>query len=348
MTPHNQALWRMKPGGPFRVGDAPYTPPGSGELVVRARAVAVNPVDGISGMFYPLILPWVKFPAVVGGDVAGEVVEVGPDVTRFRPGDRVVGHAVGLEKNRNRSAEGAFQHYVVLLETMVSPIPETVTYEQAAVLPLTLSTAATGLFQKDHLGLPLPTLAGPERRETVLIWGGSTSVGSNAIQLTRGAGYRVVTTASERNFAYVQSLGAAAAVDYHRKPVVDDLVAAIGDQPLVGILAISVGSLGPCLKVADRTGCPRIAAAFPGVLVRLGTLGRWNSRVRVSAIWGGTLKDNEVGPGIYRDFLPGALAGGTYRTAPPPTVVGEGLAAIPGALETLRRGVSATKLVVKL
>jgi hypothetical protein len=82
------------------------------------------------------------------------------------------------------------------------------------VLPLALSTAAAGLFQQDHLALPLPAINPinpPDRKETVLVWGVSTSVGSNAIQLARCAGYRVLATASPHNSGYVRSLGAPAA-----------------------------------------------------------------------------------------------------------------------------------------
>ena len=345
----NRALWMEKRGGPMRVGPAPYTAPSADEIVVRVRAVAMNPVDGIPGVAYRLIMPWLRFPTVLGGDVAGEVVEVGGDVTRFKPGDRVVGNAFGLEANRNRAAEGAFQHYVVLMQHMVSPIPDSLSFEQASVLPLTLATAATGLFQKDHLGLAMPSVDAAPRNETVFVWGGSTSVGSNAIQLARCAGYRVVTTASARNFEYARSLGAVAAVDYHSKTVVNDIVEHIGDSPLAGTLAVTMGSLAPSLSVVQRTkGSRRIAAAFPAVAVRLQTLFRRRRGVEITAIWGGTLKDNEVGPGIYVDFLPAALAAGRYRAAPPARVVGHGLESIPDAIKELQRGVSATKIVVTL
>ncbi|MEU8276789.1 hypothetical protein ACFYOK_12515 [Microbispora bryophytorum] len=66
----------------------------------------------------------------------------------------------------------------------------------------------------------------------------------------------------------------------------------------------------------------------------------------MSGIWGGTLKDNEVGPAIYAGFLPAALATGAYRAAPDATVVGHGLARVPDALRQLRGGISANKLVV--
>jgi hypothetical protein len=68
----------------------------------------------------------------------------------------------------------------------------------------------------------------------------------------------------------------------------------------------------------------------------------------VSSIWGGSLKDNEVGPAIYADFLGPALATGAYRAAPDATVVGDGLVAIPAALQQLREGISLTKLVVTI
>jgi NADPH:quinone reductase-like Zn-dependent oxidoreductase len=349
MPYENTALWLAKRGAKLTVGPAPYTSPAANEVVVRVRAVAVNPVDAIPGFFYRLVVPWLRFPAVIGSDIAGEVVEVGDGVARLSPGDRVIGHALGLERSRNRAAEGAFQEYTVLLGHMVSPIPDGLAFEQAAVLPLGLSTAATGLFQQDHLALALPKLGAPDRGETVLVWGGSSSVGSNAVQLARCAGYRVVTTASPHNFGYARSLGADAAVDYHAKTAIDELVEAIGDEPLAGVLAVTRGSVMPAIAIARRTTGPRrIAAAQPALMTRLQLLRHRPRGVSVSAIWGGTLKDNKVGPGIYVDFLPAALAAGIYKAAPEAVVVGDGLGQIPAALQRLRKGISARKLVVRL
>jgi NADPH:quinone reductase-like Zn-dependent oxidoreductase len=349
MTDENTALWLPRPGAAFEVGPAPYTPPAAHEVVVRVRAVAVNPIDAMPGVGYRVVLPWLKFPAVVGYDVAGEVVEVGTGVTRLQPGHRVIGCAAGLEKSRNRAAEGAFQHYVVLLEHMVCPIPNSLSFEQAAVLPLGLSTAATGLFQRDHLGLALPSATPADRLETVLVWGGSTSVGSNAIQLARNAGYRVLATASPHNFAYIQSLGAAETVDYRSRTAVDELIDKIGDSRLAGTLAIGSGSLKAAVAIASRTtGSKRVASAQPALLTRIQGWRAPLLGVRVSGIWGGSLKDNEVGPAIYVNFLPPALADGSYRAAPEATIVGDGLARIPDALLRLRAGVSAKKLVVTI
>jgi NADPH:quinone reductase-like Zn-dependent oxidoreductase len=345
-APENIALWLPKRGGRFEVGPAPYTSAGANEVVVRTRSVGLNLVDGIPGIGYRLILPWVKFPAVIGGDVAGEVVEVGPGVDKLKVGDRVLGHALGLERSTNRAAMGAFQRFVVLMAYMVSQIPQSLSFEQAAVLPLQLSTAATGLFQQDGLGLAFPTPDPPERGETVLVWGGSTGVGSNAIQLARNAGYRVVATASTHNFEYLRSLGAAATIDRNSGAAVDGLVAAIGEGPLAGSLAIGNGSLPKVMRVAARApGAKRVSSAAPELVTRILAL-RAPRGVHVSGIWGGALKDNEVGPAIYTDFLPIALATGAYRAEPQAEIVGHGLEAIPTGLQRLRKGVSAKKLVI--
>ncbi|WP_417307678.1 alcohol dehydrogenase catalytic domain-containing protein, partial [Devosia sp.] len=118
--------------------------PGPNEIVVRNRAVAINPIDWIAQALGDLFFSWIRFPFVLGSDSAGEVVAVGRGVTRFRPGDRVLGHAVGLDKAWTSAAAGSFQLYTVLLEHMASPMPDGLDYVRAAVLPLALSTAAAG------------------------------------------------------------------------------------------------------------------------------------------------------------------------------------------------------------
>ncbi|WP_250031141.1 hypothetical protein [Paractinoplanes maris] len=87
------------------------------------------------------------------------------------------------------------------------------------MLPLGVSAAACSLFQSSHLGLRHPAAGAPPTGETVLVWGGSTSAGSNAIQLAVAAGYDVITTASPRNADRLADLGAARVFDY-RSPAV--------------------------------------------------------------------------------------------------------------------------------
>ena len=371
--PDNQALWLNAKRAPLTVGPAPYTAPRADEIVVRVRAVAVNPFDRALQSLGDLFTPWVAYPFVVGTDVAGEVVEVGAGVARFRVGDRVVGFAAGTDKGRNRAAEGAFQTYVVLLAHMTAPIPDAMTFADAAVLPLGVSTAACGLFQKDFLGLKAPSAVPAPAGKTLLVWGGSTSVGSNAIQLAVAAGYDVIATASPRNFDFVKQLGAREAFDYRSKTVVADIVAALRGREIAGALAIGVGSAAACIDIVGACeGARFVAMATPptsfddvpagrGRLLRLLpamarmiggtaalTLKAKRKGVQTKMIWGSALVANEVGPMIFEAFLPAALAEARFVAAPRPTVVGAGLAQVPVALERQRLGVSASKLVVTL
>ena len=346
-TPENLALWLPKRGRPFEVGPAPYTRPGANEVVVRTRAVGLNLVDGIPGLAYRLILPWLTFPAVIGGDVAGEIVEVGPGVDRFKVGDRVLGHALGLERVAKPGGRGR----VPALRRAHGP--HGLADPRFPVVRAGRGAAAAAVDRGDR---PVP--AGWSRPRPARRWtrpsvgrrcwcgAGSTGVGSNAIQLARNAGYRVAATASAPNLDYLRSLGAEVAIDRNCPTAVDELVAAIGESPLAGSLAIGNDSLPKVMRVAARShGAKRVSSAAPGLVTRILAL-RAPRGVRVSGIWGGTLKDNEVGPGIYRDFLPVALATGAYRAEPPAEVVGHGLQAIPAGLQRLRHGVSAKKLVI--
>lgn len=164
--PTNTAAWIEAKKAKLEVKPAPYTHPRENEILVKNHAVAINPVDWI--IQRANVFRWITYPFVLGSDLAGEVVEVGSAVTRFKVGDRVLAHAVGTDKDSNSSAEGAFQAYTVVLACMASPIPPALTYEDAAVLPLAVSTAACGLFQKDHLALQYP-LATPKPTGTTLL-----------------------------------------------------------------------------------------------------------------------------------------------------------------------------------
>ncbi|WP_366521200.1 alcohol dehydrogenase catalytic domain-containing protein [Lapillicoccus sp.] len=115
--------------GRFEVGPAPLPTAGPGEVVLKVRAVAMNPVDAITGPLRRIVTPWGRYPTVIGSDVAGEIVEIGQEVTRLRPGDRVLGYAAGQERARNTPAEGGFQRYVVVLARVCTAIPDHVAFE---------------------------------------------------------------------------------------------------------------------------------------------------------------------------------------------------------------------------
>jgi len=371
--PINTAAWLAAKQAKLEVKEAPYTPPRENEIVVRNFAVSINPIDWIKQCSGNFLFSWVKYPFILGSDLAGEVVEVGSGVTRFRKGGRVLAHAVGVDKKRNSAAEGSFQEYTVILAHMASPIPNSMSYEDAAVLPLALSTAACGLFQKDQLALQYPSADAKPTGKTLLIWGGSTSVGSNAIQLAVAAGYEVVTTASPSNFAYAKKLGASQVFDYNSKTVIQDIIEALRGKTIAGALAIGETSADACLDIVHKCKGKKFIsmASFPlsfqgmakgagvgsEVLRQAPKLVSFNvsrmlksstRRIRTNMIFGTTLMDNEVSRVIYVDFLPRALADSWYVAAPEPLVVGKGLASIQEAFEVQIEGVSARKVVVSL
>jgi NADPH:quinone reductase-like Zn-dependent oxidoreductase len=155
---------------------------------------------------------------------------VGKHVKRFQVRDRVLGYCLGKDEKVNSSAESAFQNYTVLHSDLTSHIPSSVPYENAAVIPLGLSTAAAGLFQDDQLGLQYPSVPPKPTGKTLLVGGGSTSVGCNAIQLGVAAGYEAFATSSPKNFDYLKALGARKVFDYNSKSVVQDIIAAFNGK----------------------------------------------------------------------------------------------------------------------
>ena len=369
--PTNTAAWLKKKHGRFQVGEAPYPAPAADQIVIRNRAVAINPLEWIIQVEGNLTYGWLDYPTVLGSDTAGEVVGVGSAVTRFQVGDRVLGHAVGTDKDTNSAAQGTFQEYTLVLERLAAPLPASMTFAQAATLPLAVSTASCALFESAWLGLQLPSAKPTPTGQTVLIWGGSTSVGSQAIQLAVAAGYEVITTASPRNFQSLTDLGAALVLDYNSPTVESDIIAALSSRTLAG--AVSFGTTGApaCVRIAGAsTGNRFVAIGTPPVSFQALADGRFGTRIRVTAaliasnialqvsartkgvklkyIFGTALKKTDVSLAIYRDFLPTALADGSYQIAPPPHVIGHGIAAIQDALDTQRRGVSAQKIVVTL
>lgn len=363
---------------PLRIAEVATPAPGPHEVRVRVRALALNPFDHIVQTLGGLITPWLQFPAVLGSDVAGDVVAVGEACRRLRVGDRVMGLALGVDRTANRLQEGAFQEQVLLREDCCCRLPASVRFAEAAVLPLALATAASGLFLESQLGLKPPPVARADEaaaeasRTAVIVWGGATSVGSVAIQLARAAGHRVLSTASPHNHERTRRLGADGVEDYRDPRVVDRLIAAAEGSTVVGLLAMGAGSGTPCLQIARRhahrpkvamasapvaldgapigpqgwwrlTHLPRLAAGFAGLALRARATG-----VPTCALWGTALVEGPLGRRIFAEFAESALADGRLIPAPEPLIAGQGLDDLPAAIETLRQGVSARKVVIEL
>lgn len=167
------------------------------QLLVKVYASSVNPVDWKIRAGQLQFLTGYKFPLVLGFDVAGEVIEVGESVTRFQTGDKIYAYLDSLPG-------GAYAEYAVVSERVACLKPDTMSYEQAAAVPLAATTALQALRD---LGQILPG-------HKVLINGASGGVGSYAVQIAKAFNAEVTAVCSTRNVELVQSLGADRIIDY--------------------------------------------------------------------------------------------------------------------------------------
>ena len=339
--PTNRAAYLTAPKTlALEIKEAPYDPPDSNEVVVKNAALGLNPVDSWLQAYELWLL---QYPVVLGCDTAGTIVEVGANVSRFKIGDRVLGSAMGgVGVNKT----GAFQEYTVLPTNMVGQIPDSLSFEAACTIPLALSTVACGLYQQDLLALPRPVVNPKPNGTTLLVWGAASSVGTQAVQLGIASGCEVIATASAKNFAYVQSLGARSVFDYHDERVAADIIAKFKGNKSAGaiVCAGSGQDVETCADIiAQSEGNKFVAYAMSDGPKAV------PAGVEAKFILSTTIKDNEVADLVYRDYLPDALAQGTFVASPVPSIVGRGLGEIQQALNIRRdTEVSAKKLVVSL
>jgi NADPH:quinone reductase-like Zn-dependent oxidoreductase len=242
------AVWFFRP-------DPPPVPPGSGEpmqaivyddygtadvlrlaeiekllpldhqVLIRVRAAAANPLDWHYMRGTPYIMrldSGLLRPRSnrIGVDVAGQVVAVGKNVTRFKPGDEVFG-----------TGRGAFAEYMLASEKNLVSKPASVTFEQAAAVPIAALTALQGLRDKGHI----------QAGQKVLINGASGGVGTFAVQIAKSFGAEVTGVCSTRNVELVRSLGADHVIDYTKENFTqgtrqyDLILDNVGNHPLLAV-----------------------------------------------------------------------------------------------------------------
>jgi NADPH:quinone reductase-like Zn-dependent oxidoreductase len=189
--PHSSMMaWRVHEFGPPNVMrfDRVLRPdPGTGEVLVKVEAAGVGPWDGWiragkSALPQPL-------PLTLGSDLSGEIVAVGPGVSGLRVGDQVYGVT-------NPRFVGAYAEYAVASAAMVFRKPTSLTYIEAASVPVIAVTAWQALFDQAQL----------QAGETVVIHGAAGNVGAYAVQLARRAGLRTIGTAATDDIATVRNL----------------------------------------------------------------------------------------------------------------------------------------------
>ncbi len=170
------------------------------ELLVQVHAASVNPVDNMimTGVFKPVL--HFQLPATLGSDLSGVVVEVGSDVTRFKPGDAVFASIFDL-------GTGSIAEFAVLPESAAALKPANLDFVQAASIPMVGLTSWQALKERANLKVG----------QKVFIPAGSGGIGTFSIQLAKHLGAKVGTTTSAGNVELVRSLGADEVVDYKKQ-----------------------------------------------------------------------------------------------------------------------------------
>jgi len=180
--------------------EMPKPAPKQGEVLIEMHATSINPIDWkLREGYLKEMFPF-EFPIILGWDAAGIVAEIGPGVSTFSIGDRVF-------VRPETTASGTYAEYIVTQEHLLAKIPDNISFEEAAAVPLAGLTALQCLvdFANLHAG------------DKVLIHAGSGGVGSIGIQIAKSLGYFVAATGSSKNEEFLQSLGADVVIKYDQQ-----------------------------------------------------------------------------------------------------------------------------------
>ena len=225
---------KTKTGKVLEIKDLERPVPRKNEVLIKVRAASINPLD------------WRMKRQRPGVDVAGQVAAVGTAVTQFKPGDAVLG-----------LCKAAFAEYACAVETKLVNKPDSLSFEQAAAVPIAALTALQGLRDIGHL----------QPGQKVLINGAAGGVGIFAVQIAKSFGANVTGVCSTKNVELVRSLGADRVVDYTREDFTQDsqrydlILDNVGNRTLSAMKRV-LAPRGKCVMV----GAPKELGA---VLIRL-------------------------------------------------------------------------------
>ncbi|KAM0355006.1 hypothetical protein ACHAPU_000854 [Fusarium lateritium] len=378
MATHLAAVLPGK-GQPFEIQTRTTPKPGPDEILIAVKSVALNPADVLmreQGLFIS------EYPAVIGFDMSGLVMEVGENVpaSYFQPGvTRVAAYSASAWKGCSPDY-GPFQERCLVPWQHVVPLPDQgMSWNHAATLPVSVQVP---LSVWDVMGLPrmeeedshsdtsntddnsnrLEAVDHVDKKEALLVWGASSSIGSMGVQtaslMRQNQKYpfaAVYATAGSANLEYIHSLGADRVFDYKVPDVEQTIIAAAKSDGLtIRHCFLAIGQLVPCQSVlkafveSSREGIKtaKIGSAVPvatdaedidGVEVMFAAPSMMNEEERLEQFryWIGT-------------WLRKNLAKGTIKPSPEPSIVGKGLGSIDVGLKELAQGVSCKKLVVEI
>lgn len=230
----------------------PKPQPRAGEVRIEIRAAAVNPADWKMARMASRMGP----TPILGLDASGTIDAVGPSVEGWKRGDPVIALV--------RPPHGAYAQYAIVPADFIAPKPRTLTFDEAAGIPVAGITAWRSLIDVADL----------QPGQRVLIDGGAGGVGSAAVQIAKARGAYVIATASARNIRFLRSIGADEVIDYTAGPFerkvkdVDVVLATVNRADALRAIAtlkpggILVSIVGPV--PADRCAAARIRCSAPG------------------------------------------------------------------------------------
>ena len=217
---------------PFELKEIPTPVAGRGEVLVKIHASGVNPLD-LKIMAGQAGHAQTKLPAILGIDLAGEVVATGEGVTRFKPGDGVYGMTGGIA-----GIPGSLAEFAAVDADLLALKPKSLSMREAAALPLIVITAWEAIIDQADI----------QPGETILVHGGAGGVGHIAVQLAKAKGARVFATVSPGNEALMQRYGATP-IDYTTLSVEEYMRLHTGDEGF-DIVLDTVG--GPVLDASFK------------------------------------------------------------------------------------------------
>lgn len=318
--------------------------PSSGQMLIEVKAIAMNPVDHFQRDVGALIQ---AFPTVLGSDIAGIVVSVGPDTPSNipQPGSRVAAYASGYF-HKSAADFGSFQQFVLVSVERVALLPDFISFAEGSILPMSVSVAMSAWY---GFGMPRNTKYSPGDKQGMLVWGASTSVGTAAVQSAKSMGFYVYATASPHNHEYLQKIGADRVFDYKSDNVVSEIANSRSqDHIALHHCFLGKGNLDfvsellnqlrgdDIAKIGSAPIIPPDAKKIDGVVVNFLHPPKEAKESYDYFHW------------VFNEWLTERLAKREYIPSPRSKVVGKGLKAIDRALDELKQGVSGTKLVVEL
>ncbi|KAK6197228.1 hypothetical protein LQW54_010797 [Pestalotiopsis sp. IQ-011] len=323
-------------GGPSSLITVPSPIPGPNEVCIQPRAVAVNPIDWKNVQFGATVQSW---PAVLGIDGAGIVESVGSGVTVFKAGDEVISYANGI------IGKGSWADVYTVPENYVARKPEKLSWEEAVSLPIAYLTAAATIRVGLKIQLPgLSRIPDSNAPKSVLVLGGSSSVGSAAIQLLRLAlpSVHIVATSSAQHHPHLKSLGASECLD---RSAQDDDAALKAETPDGAGFDAIIDAVGACTSsptvyAALRVHGPRLCAA-----VVTGPPATFPAGVQGTLVGGQDFLDAE---GEAMPYLARLVDEGKYTLPVKVEVLGKGWDKIDVGLARYPVGVSGAKMIVSL